>query len=414
MAFLNPLKNKITAWGRTHKRSLVVIGVIAAISTPLLIFSPGGWGIWKEESVVTRTIEKDKQGNEIKTIETTKLDSGKTLWDWLSLLGVPLTLAILGYWLQQKQQKRTEGLAKEQRDRDLAIAKQQRERDEEIAKQQRELAANEAKEEVLQVYFDRLSTLLVDKNLRAIAAKVNAENPEASQAKPEEQELLASAMDVIRARTLSILRRFEKDAERKTSVIGFLIEADIVNKLKLDLSGADLSNADIRIINISSIVSLSKANLSKANLSEAFLGNAYFEHTDLSDANLSSANLSGSILIRAILRKANLSKANLLLAYLRSADLGGADLRSADLRGADLSGANLIGADLSSADLSNANLNGVNLSGFFCRDDGCRSANLKNIKWNSETKWPDKEAFANARNIPEELRKQLDLPEQNL
>jgi Tfp pilus assembly protein PilN len=77
-----------------------------------------------------------------------------------SLLGVPLTLAVLGVIFQQKQQKRSEDLAKQQRDRDA-----------EIAQQQRAQAAEETNEEVLQVYIDRLSTLLVDKNLLAIAAK---------------------------------------------------------------------------------------------------------------------------------------------------------------------------------------------------------------------------------------------------
>jgi hypothetical protein len=75
---------------------------------------------------------------------------GKTVWNWLELLGVPLALAVLGYILQQQQQKRAETLSKEQR----------------------EIAADEAKEEILQGYFDRLSTLLVDKNILAIATKV--------------------------------------------------------------------------------------------------------------------------------------------------------------------------------------------------------------------------------------------------
>ena len=55
--------------------------------------------------------------------------SGKTLWEWLELLGVPLTLAVLGYFLQQQEQKRSR---------------------------------DEAKDEILDAYFDRLSALLVD------------------------------------------------------------------------------------------------------------------------------------------------------------------------------------------------------------------------------------------------------------
>ena len=59
---------------------------------------PGGIGIGKDESVTTttvETIEKDKQGKTVKKVTTTAYNDGKTLWDWLSLLGVPLSLAIL-------------------------------------------------------------------------------------------------------------------------------------------------------------------------------------------------------------------------------------------------------------------------------------------------------------------------------
>ena len=174
---------------------------------------PGGLGIEADPPLVsttiksipptTITVEKDKQGKIVKIIEVRAHNEGKTFWDWLGLLGVPLSLAILGYWLQQKQQKRSK----------------------EEAEQQQEIAANETKEEALQVYFDRLSVLLVDKNLIAISAK--------SYTTEEEEELLNSSLVVIRATTLSILRRFANDPRRKASVINFLIESDIISKLKL-------------------------------------------------------------------------------------------------------------------------------------------------------------------------------------
>ena len=181
----------------------------------------------------------------------------KTLWDWFDLLGVPLSLAILGYILQQQQQKRAEVLAKEQR----------------------EIAADETKEEILQAYFDRLSVLLVDKNILAIAKKVyatdeeNDETQHQTRATTEEIEQLSAAVDVIRARTLSTLRRFENDGERKSSVIRFLIEAEVVSKAKLDLRDADLGGAN-----------LEGANLEGANLKGA----------NLEGANLTGTNLTGT------------------------------------------------------------------------------------------------------------------------
>jgi uncharacterized protein YjbI with pentapeptide repeats len=342
------------------RRSLIVSLSLAAVVGVVYLTKPllwsGGIGIGKGETVTTERVEKDAKGISVKT--TTKFDDGKTLWDWLSLLGVPISLAILGYWLQQNQQKRAEKVAKEQKERDEKIALELRERDEKLAKEQRELAADETKEEVLQVYFDRLSVLLVDKNLLAIASKVYAtkileyEHQPIIEATLEERELLDAAVDVIRARTLSILRRFKNDPDRKTSVIRFLIEAEIISKLHLNLSGADLIGADLNHAVLSSAIFRS-AKLNRADLSYAFLGGA-----DLYEANLSNANLNVVYLSGANLNKADLSGAN-----LSSAKLSGAVLYDANLSGADLIGAKLGGADLRIAKLSSALLYGANLCG---------------------------------------------------
>ncbi len=375
----------------------LVAGIIPVVGVVLFIFFqhilwPDGLGFAEGQSV-TRTVEKNTKGNITKTVETIQTDHGKTLWDWLSLLGVPLTLAVLGYFLQQAQQRQAE----------------------ELAKEQRELASDETKEEVLQVYFDRLSVLLVDKNLLAIAAKTPT-------AGSEEKELLDSAIDVIRARTLSILRRFENDKERKTSVIRFLIEADIIGKLSLSLTGAnlggaslsatnlsrvdlsyaDLSRADLMYANLSradlSTANLSRANLmyanliyanlSGANLSDVNLSDANLSNTNLSDANLSDANLSLTDFSLADLSYANLSYANLSDANLSYTDLSGTNLSYANLSGtnlnyANLSTANLSTANLSTANLSTANLGSANLSGANFSNTDLSGANLGGANLNS-------------------------------
>jgi uncharacterized protein YjbI with pentapeptide repeats len=313
--------------------NVCVFGAVLTLIAVPFYFSikppPADWvGMAKNEEESQKIIEKiNGKSTEIITIK--KIEQSKTLWDWLSLLGVPITLLILGYLLQRMQQKRAE---------------------------------NETNEEVLQVYIDRLSGLLVDKNLRATAVKFNPQDPEKSQTTPEEKELLDSAVDVIRARTLSILRRFENDTERKTSVIRFLIEADFISKLKLNLSDA---------------------NLSSANLSGANLRNADLRHADLNNANLSSADLSGADLSSADLNKANLSDANLSSANLRNADLRYADLNNANLSSADLSVANLNAADLRHANLNDADLNKANLGWAFLRSAKLRGAKLIDAKLRS-------------------------------
>ena len=204
----------------------------------------------------------------------------KTLWDWLNLAGVvavPLVLAWFGFRLQLQQQKQNDL----QKKRELEQTKAQFE------------------EEALQHYLDRVSNLVLEKNLLAISAKLPPTT--------EERELLEASVAVIRLLTLSILRRLS-DGVRKASVVRILIDTDIILGLKVSLRDADLSDADLR------------------------------------GADLFSANLRGAILTSAILNDADLS----------DADLNGADLSGAYLSGADLSGASLNGADLSGASLRDA------------------------------------------------------------
>ena len=378
---------------------IYVFGILLTVYTLRPLFWTGGTGIsdildkifWgdtkQSETVVSKTVEKDKQGKTIKTIETIKDNDGKTVWDWLSVLGVPLSLVILGYILQEQQRKR---------------------------------ADNETKEEVLQTYFDRLSVLLIDKNLIALSNKSNSpkitfiplsNKSQLSTITPEEQELLDSSLDVIRARTLSILRRFENDAERKGSVINFLIETEIIGKSKLNLSRADLSGARLEGAKLSG-ANLERADLRGANLKEADLKGANLIRADLQKANLLWAELQEAKLLwanleGANLQGANLQGANLSLAKLLWANLQGAELQGAELQGAKLEGAELQGADLSGANLSLAKLEGANLEGADLSGAKLSLANLKDIKWDSETVWPDKSVFVNAKNIPEELKKEL-------
>ena len=285
------------------------------------------------DETITKSEKKDKQGNITETTTTTTAQDAKTLWDWLSLLGVPFSLAILGYVLQQLQQTRAEQQAKVEKE----IADQR-------AKVEKEIAESHQREEALQNYLDRLSELLIEKNLIATAVKLQADTENEAkdnllqQTTLEEKELLNAAIDVIRARTLSILRTFRQDGERKGDVIRFLIEAEVISKLKLNLSSANLSSANL------SGADLSGANLSSANLSDADLRGADLRKTDLKYANLSDANLFN----------ANFSDADFVGADLRKANLYSADLVGADLRYTKLLSTCFFNADLSGADLSDA------------------------------------------------------------
>jgi hypothetical protein len=287
---------------RTRWRGLAIFGVILAFLVGLAIaIALDNWVAWTGFK-------------------------GKTVWDWLGLLGVPGSLALLGIWFQHEQQKRARedaqrdrenanALAIQLKDRDELFAQrqaefahkaseEQKERDEAFSKQQRELAAEEAREEALQAYFDRISTLLINEGLLGFADMVLAWKGNRPPGTPpgslkREEVIFDAAIDIIRARTLSILRRFKDDPERKTSVIRFLIDTEVISKAKLSLQSADLSNADLFGVNLRG-ANLKEANLSGANLSDAIL----------EGADLEGADLRGTRLIITHFKQANLMGAN--------------------------------------------------------------------------------------------------------
>ncbi|MEM9484923.1 MAG: pentapeptide repeat-containing protein [Cyanobacteria bacterium P01_F01_bin.116] len=139
------------------------------------------------------------------------------------------------------------------------------------------------------------------------------------------------------------------------------------------------------------------ADLSGIDLRFGRLCRASFQETQLDGANLSGANLR-----RADLREVDFCDAKLYGADLYGADLSGADLSGADLSHTKLRKVNFYDANFEGADLSNANLSHANLE-----RAGLHEANLSNTQWSPDTKWPDKEEVAQARNIPEKLKQEL-------
>ncbi len=219
---------------------------------------------------------------------------GKTGWDWLELLVVPLVLAAGAFWFNSEQSAR------------------QQETEEYRA--ERQVAADElrAQEERLQAYLENMAKLLIDEGLL-------------DSQEDDETRFLA------RARTLAVLR--EADEDQKRIVISFLAESGIAGSR----GGAD------------PVVSLANANLEGADLAQV----DYLEGADLTEADLSNASimkeLDGANLTRAQLDGADLTDVLLRRAYLNDSDLSNANLKRADLREADLTGADFSEADLEGA-----------------------------------------------------------------
>jgi uncharacterized protein YjbI with pentapeptide repeats len=233
---------------------------------------------------------------------------GKTHWEWMQLLIVPVALLLITVAFTWQQNNRQEAI-EEQRTQDLA----------------------------LQGYLDQMGALMLE----------DLSDPK--------------VRTLMQARTLSMLKRL--DTSRKAEVVQFLSDAGLVgsvgeedpvielgdaNLANVDLSGARLRNADLESGNLEG-ADLSYANLEGANLSKADLRSAELDGADLDGANL-QADLSYANLFIATLREANLEVANLNWANLKAANLTGANLQIATLYETKLSsGTNLEGANLTNA-----------------------------------------------------------------
>jgi len=259
---------------------------------------------------------------------------GKTVWDWLGLLLVPLVLGIgaviLTAWFNAQQDARQ-----------LRIEAKR-------AKAERELAEQRAQDEQLQAYLDQMSTLLLD----------DLSNDK--------------VQTLIRARTVTVLSRM--DPGRKTQVMQFLDEVDLLQqrvdeRVSINPSFINPEAADLRSVasvdESTAAISLEDADLSGADLNEVRMFRA-----DLTNADLSNAKL--HYVSEARLVDANLTNADLAEmggppigphSHLRAADLTEANLTDTNLIGADLTDAKLIGANLKGANLTNANLSGADLTG---------------------------------------------------
>ncbi len=156
----------------------------------------------------------------------------KTLWDWMQLLIIPAVLAGGAYWLNESARQSEQAIADDN-----------------------------LREAALQTYIDRMAELLIKENL-------------------SDSEVKPKVRAVARARTLTVLRRLDK--ERKGALLRFLYEADLIQKDKgvIDLRGADLREADL------TWAKLSEADLSGVNLGESKLS---LDGVILREADLSGA-----------------------------------------------------------------------------------------------------------------------------
>ncbi len=320
-------------------RLLLVVVVVLVITigaygmTPISVKKAENrsWIDWAKigETQVTTTI--DKKGKNPENLTNEEIYSQKMLGDILEVsseLAIPILLFYFGYQFLQIQKKRAEQQAELENQRVNAQAELEK-----------GIAKDNLSEEAIQVYLERVTDLLLNKELR--------------------QELFADDQSnssdndnpvgyVARIITITILRRLEGDEQRQARILNFLRDAELDKFI--------FKNANLLRVN------LKKVNLGLVNLKEAYLDGANLERGNLEGANLSGASLEGTNLERASLEGANLSGAYLWKAKLSGASLKGANLEGTNLEGSNLGGANLGGTNLKGADLEEANLEGANFT----------------------------------------------------
>jgi uncharacterized protein YjbI with pentapeptide repeats len=232
---------------------LIIIGFIAFA----IISDPPSWTGFGESKV-----------------DATRIPA-KTLWDWLDLLIIPVTIGIIG-WLFSKIEK------------------------EKSKKREEERSQNETLESFLQT----MTNLIIEHKLQ---------NTPTSQ-----------TLAIARARINIAINNL--NGERKGQVLQFLYESDLINIIpKLSLLGANFQNAvlDEIVLGKSEIkgVYFNKSSIQNANLngaiftgcdfSEVNFSNSLVKNVDLSYANLTKAKLINLDLTTVNFEGANLTKANL-------------------------------------------------------------------------------------------------------
>ncbi len=290
-----------TAWWQRIKQHPVATAFISLLALLVVLVILGyifNWG-W---TGLSPYIPPTKASN---------FQRGKTLWDWMQLLFIPVVLAVAGFWFNHRERE---------------IEQQRVEAD-------REISFDNQREATLKEYIDKISDLLLQENL--------------GKSEPESE-----VRKVARVRTLTVLPRL--DNRRKRSVLQFLYEAGLINRNNpiVDLQGADLTDAFMYDIDLHGAM-LYKVNLSGAHLREA----------NLSEADLSDASLGVNYKILSVDKDGEPDDMKADQTYLGRANLSGAILRNTDLYGACLNRANLSEAVLDGANLSQANLSEANLRG---------------------------------------------------
>lgn len=206
-----------------------------------------------------------------------KIPRAKTLWDWLEIIIIPATIAIVG------------GIIKE-------------------AEKEKNIKENKEKLQLNNIdnYYKIISELLTRNNL----LELNADD---------------SNWTIARARTILALE--QADNERKGQILQFLYESKLLQSpIIINLTGANFKNSEL-----DGIV-FRRAEIKGAYFNNSLIRNAFLDESNLTGCDLSGVDFSGSSLSNCNMSYANLTGAKLVKLDLTTVDFEGCNLTNCDIR----------------------------------------------------------------------------------
>jgi len=163
-------------------------------------------------------LAKDKDLTTIKWL-------GKSLWDWMELVLVPLLLAVGAIVIKQVLEDRD----KKHREQEKEIEDKRREQEKEIENKRREqekkIEDKRRGQEALKDYLAQITELLISQDWPSLEQD---ENPKLERESGEKTHQVTA---IARALTLAVLR--ELDRLQKGSLISFLIDSKAVEHISL-------------------------------------------------------------------------------------------------------------------------------------------------------------------------------------
>lgn len=215
-----------------------------------------------------------------KSIKDEKIEPAKTLFDWLDLLIIPLSIGLLG-WLYKEAEKSKTQRSEEERSRN----------------------------ESLNSFFNIITDLLQKNDLSG---------------SPSNQ---TKAM----AKTRINMTLSQLDGGRKGQLLQFLYESDLIDvSPKLKLLGANFNDS------ILDQIVLGSSEIRGAFFKNALIKNANLNGIILNSCNLENVDLSGSLVDNSDFAYTNLKNSKMKNMDLTTVNFEGVDLTNADLRGSTI------------------------------------------------------------------------------